>query len=83
MILRQKIIFRGHRVRRRGMNKFELLKAISIENIANMILELAKAFPEEKMLTEQLKREFTEEELQAIQQVAQSGNYPLSFSGKQ
>ena len=62
------------------MNKFDLLKAISIENVANMILELAKAFPEEKMLTEQLKREFTEEELQAIQQVAQSGNYPLSFS---
>ena len=65
------------------MNKFDLLKAISIENVANMILELAKAFPEEKMLTEQLKREFTKEELQAIQQVAQSGNYPLSFSGKQ
>ena len=75
--------FRGYRVRRQGMNKFDLLKAISIENVANMILELAKAFPEEKMLTEQLKREFTEEELQAIQQVAQSGNYPLSFSGKQ
>ena len=65
------------------MNKFDLLKAISIENVANMILELAKAFPEEKMLTEQLKREIKEEELQAIQQVAQSGNYPLSFSGKQ
>lgn len=67
------------------ITRYELLRAIPVDNIGRMILELVKLYPTEEEITELLKSELEEEVLQVVNRVAQSSNsaYPLFFDGKQ
>ncbi|MBS6645878.1 MAG: hypothetical protein KH366_20065 [Clostridiaceae bacterium] len=66
------------------MTKFEVLKAINgIKEFSNLTFDLVKIADSPEKLQEILSEELTEEGLRTIQSVAHSGNYPLSFVGKQ
>ncbi len=65
------------------MTRFKVLQNIEKEeHFAELIVGLVNKYKTPKAVTEVLKRELTEEELQTIRSVAQS-DYPLSFSGMQ
>lgn len=73
-----------NRKRKRVVNNFELLKAISAEReFSEMIIALAEEFKTPEKLEDALKKEISEEELRHTLEAAQESGYPLLFSGIQ
>lgn len=66
------------------MKKFEVIRLITgVKEFSNVIYDMAKIAGSAEGLQKMLLEELTEEGLRTIQSVAHSGNYPLSFDGKQ
>ncbi|WP_373264536.1 hypothetical protein [Hungatella hathewayi] len=66
------------------MKKFDVIRSITeVKEFSNIIYDMAKIAGSSEGLQQMLSEELTEEGLRTIQSVAHSGNYPLSFDGKQ
>lgn len=66
------------------MTKFEVIRKITgVKEFSNLVYALAIDSGSPEKLAEELGKVLTEEELRTIESVAQSGNYPLSFEGRQ
>ncbi|MSS64568.1 hypothetical protein [Velocimicrobium porci] len=66
------------------MTRWEILRHITgVKEVSRLLYDIVQMTGSIEELTKELSSELTKEELQVIQQVAQSGNYPLSFDGKQ
>ncbi len=66
------------------MKVIDLIKGITdSETLSSMMIDLVNEAPTIDKLTPILERELTEEQLQTIKSIADSGNYPLSLDIKQ
>lgn len=66
------------------MTKFEVIRKIfGIQEFSSLVFDLAWRSKTEDEFMKFLSEELTEEGLQTIRSVAQSGNYPLSLDGMQ
>lgn len=62
------------------MKKFEVLKLVTgIKEVSMLIFDIASQAKSEKEIEKFLNEELTEEQLQTVKSVAESGNYPLSL----
>ena len=62
------------------MKVIDLIKGIKdSETLASMMIDLVNEAPTVDELTTIFERELTEEQLQTIKSIADSGNYPLSL----
>ncbi|RHR72599.1 hypothetical protein DWW50_09745 [Eubacterium sp. AF15-50] len=62
------------------MKVIDLIKGITdSETLSSMMIDLVNEAPTIDKLTPILERELTEEQLQTIKSIADSGNYPLSL----
>ena len=62
------------------MKVIDLIKGITdSETLASMMIDLVNEAPIVDELTTIFERELTEEQLQTIKSIADSGNYPLSL----
>lgn len=66
------------------MTKFKVLRAISdVTKFSEILFEICKNAKSAEDLENDLITELSEEGLQTVMSVAQSGNYPLSLDGLQ
>lgn len=66
------------------MTKFEVLKGITeVREYSQMVFELVEKSGSPEKLQKELSAELPEDAIRTLKQIAESGNYPLSFDGLQ
>ena len=66
------------------MTKFEALKGITdVKKFSELLFDILADRKTMAEIEELLLEELTEKQLQTLQSVAESGNYPLSLDGRQ
>lgn len=66
------------------ITKFEVLRGITgIREYSQMVFDLVEKSGSPEKLQEELSAELPEDAIRTLTQIAESGNYPLSFDGMQ
>ena len=66
------------------MTKFEVIKAITDEQkFSELVFDLIVKYDSPDAFAKLLSEEFSENELQTLQSIANRGNYPLSLEGRE
>lgn len=66
------------------MTRFEALRAVTgVREYSSLIFDILRDKKNLDDMTEFLSEELTENQLQTIRSIAESGNYPLSLDGLQ
>lgn len=66
------------------MTKFEVIQSITgVNEFSKIVFDLAKKAGTPEALEEDLRTDVSAEGLKTLKSIAQRGNYPLSFEGKQ
>lgn len=63
------------------MRKFDMVRSITgVEEFSRLVFSLAHEVKEPSEFAAVMAQEFTEEQLQTVMSVAESGNYPLNLN---